>query len=192
MKLHISPGAAVAAALIYFWGDWPEIAALAVPVAVHELGHITLMKAVGYDIRSLNAEICGLCISYSGSTGTFGDILAAAAGPTAGIMYALAASWAASRFDSRWLSLSAGISWVLSVFNLLPIMPLDGWRILKPVLISIQGYSTGERITETVSSAGAVLFFVYGLWLLSCRHVIEVCAAGLWLLLYQLNDNVRA
>lgn len=191
MKLRIDPGAAVLGALFYFFSDWKEVTAMAVPIAVHELGHLAALKAEGMDIRSLRAELNGFCISYSGSRNTAEDIIAAAAGPAAGIIYAVTASWMSNRVGNQWLALSAGISWILSLFNLLPINPLDGGRISRGILTVFIGSTKGETAAAMVSAAGAALIFACGLWLLSRQHGIAVCVAGAWLILYQINDPFR-
>ena len=188
MKLRIDPGAAVLGALVYFFSDWKEITAAAVPIAVHELGHLAAIKAEGMDIRSLRAGLNGFCISYSGSRNTAEDIIAAAAGPATGIIYALIASWMSNRAGNQWFAQSAGISWILSLFNLLPINPLDGGRILRGISALFFGSEKGESAAAVISTAGAAIIFACGLWLLSRQHGIAVCIAGAWLILYQIND----
>lgn len=188
MKLRIGPAAAVVGALFYFFSDWKEITAMAVPIVVHELGHLAVLKAEGMDIRSLRAEWNGFCISYVGNGGTGADIIAAAAGPFAGMIYAVAASRMANRSGDQWLAMSAGISWILSLFNLLPIDPLDGGHIFKGILTLLAGSAKSEAAAAAVSTVGAALVFACGLWLLTVQHGAGLCVAGAWLILYQIKD----
>ena len=69
-------------------------------------------------VRGIRLQLKGFCIDYCGYTGAAGHALAAAAGPLAGLAYALAASGLAQRLESDWLGLTAGISLLLSLFNL--------------------------------------------------------------------------
>ena len=188
MKLRIDPAAAVVGALVYFFSDWKEITAMAVPIAVHELSHLAVLKAEGMDVRSLRAEWNGFCISYGGNDRTGADIIAAAAGPVAGMIYAIAASRMANQIGDPWLATSAGISLLLSLFNLLPIEPLDGGHIFRGILALFVGSAKSAAAASTVSTVGAALVFACGLGLLTVQQGVGLCIAGAWLILYQIKD----
>ena len=125
-RIKISAGALILAALIYYTADFGTLACVAVPVLIHELGHIVCLRLLGLRICGFRAELRGLCMGYSGCTSGFGRMLAAAAGPAAGGLYALIASYAGKIYGSDWLLCSAGVSVILTAFNLLPALPLDG------------------------------------------------------------------
>lgn len=84
------------------------------PVLIHELGHIVCLRLLGLRICGFKAELRGLCMGYAGCTSGFGRILAAAAGPAAGGLYALIASYAGKIYGSDWLLCSAGVSVILT------------------------------------------------------------------------------
>ena len=90
--LRIGSGAVLLAAFLYYIGRPPELAAVLLPAAVHELGHILALELLGLRIKGFRIELRGFCIEYCGYTGAVGHALAAAAGPAAGLVYALAAS----------------------------------------------------------------------------------------------------
>ncbi len=192
MRLKIEPGAVVAASLVYFFSDWTEITATAAAIAVHELGHLAALKAFRLDVCSLRAELSGMCISYRGGGGTAANIIAAAAGPLMGLLYAFASSRVSAAAGEAWFALSSGISCILSLFNLLPIMPLDGGRILSEILTAICGEVKAARVSLAAGILFSAALFAWGVWCLAVRRDITVYAAGAWLLVLQLKDLSQA
>lgn len=184
-KLHIGAGAVLAAALLYFFLDTETLWAIALPVAAHELGHVLAFRLIGLRITSFRAELKGLCIDYCGFCGTAGHIFAAAAGPAAGLAYAFAASHWAKLTGSETAALSAGISLLLSAFNLLPVLPLDGGRIFSRAACGMLGIRRGEKLTERVGLAISGAMLAAGLLLLWKGQGAGLGMAALWLLLAQ-------
>ena len=86
----------------------------------------------------------------------------------------------AKRLGGEYLQFSGTISLWLSLFNLLPVLPLDGGRILELL--------AGEKIARAVSLTGAVLFLVDGIVLLALYRVPAPATVGLWLLLCQFRN----
>lgn len=184
-KIRISAGALLLAAAVYYFCDGRTIAALLLPVMAHELGHIVTLKLLGFSLRSFSAELKGLCIGYCGSCGAVGHAMAAAAGPMAGLMYAAAASWAGGRIQSDWLCLSAGVSLILSVFNMLPALPLDGGRVFTVLAAAFLGERRGTAAADALGFACSALLLAAGVWLMLRGKGIALAAAATWLLLYQ-------
>lgn len=184
-RIHISPGAVLVAALLFFFLDPGTLWALLLPAAAHELGHVLALRLMGMRIRGFRAEMKGLCIDYFGFCGTGGHIFVAAAGPLAGLAYAFAASCAARLFDSDMAALSAGISLLLSAFNMLPVLPLDGGRIFSRAACALLGAGRGERLSQKVGFALSAAALTAGLLLLWQGYGAGLSLAALWLLLAQ-------
>lgn len=184
-RFQVSAGAALLAAGIYYIGDPSVIAAVLLPVLVHELGHLIVLRLLGLRVCGFRMELKGFCIDYRGYTGAAGHALAAAAGPAAGLVYAWAASTAGSRLNHDWLCLSAGASLILSVFNLLPALPLDGGRILAQLSCAVLGQPRGTRLTERCGFAVGALLLAGGIWMMLAGRGAALCLAATWLLLYQ-------
>ena len=181
----VSTGVLLLAAGIVYLARPGEAAAVLLPTAVHELGHLTALWLLGLRVKGFRAELRGFCIEYCGYTGALGHALAAAAGPMAGFAYALAASLAAERTGSAWWSLSAGVSLLLSTFNLLPALPLDGGRILLQLSAAVLGERRGQRLTELAGLAVGGALLALGIWLMLQGRGFALLIAAIWLLLYQ-------
>ena len=149
-------------------------------VVVHELGHIAALSLLGFRIKGIELEPAGLKINYAGSSGVSKEILSALAGPMAGMFFS-----AILLLIFKDYKLSADISVIYSLFNLLPIMPLDGGRALKSYLDFTLELDKAEKLGFTVSTVFSMLIAVAGLAMMMAGEGGGMFAAGLWLLLLQ-------
>lgn len=184
-RFSISPAALLLGVLLYCTASFPELAALLPPVIVHELGHLVVLRLYGLRIRHVSADLRGLCIEYGGLCAPLGHAVSALAGPAAGFAYAFAASYFARRSGNEILTLSAGVSLLLSLFNLLPILPLDGGRIFSILTAELLGGRRGDALTKAVSLALATALLMAGTWLMWRGEGAGLTLAALWLLLSQ-------
>ena len=176
LRWELSGAGALLFALAYFLDNHGLIAALLPAAAVHELGHVLVLWLCRASIRRVRVGAFGVELDYSGPLEPSELLLAAAAGPAAGLIFALTAK----RLGGEYLQFSGTISLWLSLFNLLPVLPLDGGRILELL--------AGEKIARAVSLTGAVLFLVDGIVLLALYRVPAPATVGLWLLLCQFRN----
>ena len=168
LELRISPFALLAASLMYFFDEEGLYAAMLPAAAVHELGHFAALKSGGIRLRRLSFGAGGLEMDYWGSLSGLTGAAAIAAGPIFGLIYGLLVF-----SHLEYFRLSGWISLALSLFNLLPVLPLDGGRLLTMAM--------GRR-GEIISRGMSVCAAVAGLWLLLSQGIFTPFALGVWLL----------
>lgn len=188
--LAVSFGAILLGALLYSTASYTELAAILAPVIIHELGHIVMLRLCGLPIRRFSADLGGLCIEYGGIATPLEHCVCAFAGPAAGLAYAFAASYFASRSGNEVLTLSAGVSFLLSLFNLLPVLPLDGGRIFSAALGALLGSRRGDALTKAVGLVLSTALLAAGTWLMWRGEGTALLLAALWLLIAQPDKAV--
>ena len=177
IRWHISPGALLLWAAVYFFDSQGLVSALVPAALVHELGHLAAMALCRVRVRQVRLDCFGVELDYAGLLRGPRALLCLAAGPAAGICYALALP--AMGLGSEYWRLSGAVSFCLSLFNLLPVLPLDGGRILLEL--------AGERVCGVLSRVFAALAVLWGAAQLVKNHSPIPMAMGLWMMLYQWN-----
>lgn len=181
--LSMDPLSAALLAVALYFLELRSIAALTAAVVVHELGHLAALRLLGLRIRAFRSEAQGFCIDYEGETTRLGNIVAALAGPAAGLVLAFALSALAAYTVSSFCALTAGVSLLLSLFNLLPVCRLDGGRIAWLLLPALFGEAAGDRAARALSAVTAAVLFALGLCVLLAGHGAGLIIAASWLIL---------
>lgn len=181
--LSMDPLSAALLAVALYFLELRSIAALTAAVVVHELGHLAALRLLGLRIRAFRSEAQGFCIDYEGETTRLGHIVAALAGPAAGLVLAFALSALAAYTVSSFCALTAGVSLLLSLFNLLPVCRLDGGRIAWLLLPALFGEAAGDRAARALSAVTAAVLFALGLCVLLTGHGAGLIIAASWLIL---------
>ena len=184
--LTVSPSALVLlAAFLLLSRGLTLPAALLSAALCHELAHVLTLHALHAPPRRLTLSATGaeLYVPDLHRLSYGGELLAAAAGPAVNLVLA-----AALGLLGRWgepLYLLAGAQAVLGCFNLLPILPLDGGRMLWLALCWGTDPFLADRVTQAVSLAAAGLLTVAGAalarrspFLLWTAAALLVCAAA--------------
>ena len=185
LPVQIGAGAALLLAAVCCLGDLGTLTAVLLPILAHELGHLLALWLLRMPVRRFRVELRGFCIEYGGAAGALAHSFIAAAGPLAGLIYALLCSHYARETGSDWLCLTAGVSLVLSGFNLLPALPLDGGCILLRLSGAVLGEKRGRLVTEVCGLLVASGMLGGGLYLLSQGRGAALLVAALWLLFSQ-------
>jgi len=148
-------GASVAG---YAWLFSFEFALLLIACLVaHEYGHVKAMQYFGIKTKGiyLIPFVGGLAVSDDKINTRWQDVVISIMGPVFGLFMSLACWLLYAITDMELFAGAAVLSSLLNLFNLLPILPLDGGHILKSISFSMRSW-----VGLGVCMAGIVL----GLW----------------------------
>ena len=176
----MTAGAILLLSALVFFCDSATLLALALATAAHELGHWAVLCALGARVSRICADAGGLCMEHSGALSRGAEIAAALAGPLAGALLCVLCALAGERTGSTFLYEVAGVSAALTVFNLLPALPLDGGRVLE-TLCGTRAVAVSGLITALLLlSAGlAMVLLGMGAWCLAAAAVLTLYQAHL-------------
>jgi Zn-dependent protease len=107
-------------------------------IFIHELGHFIAMKMFGYtDVKMFFVPMLGALVSGSKRTVSQRQrAIITLAGPIPGIAIGSVLYWLGMKNDDPFLIRSADIFIFLNAFNLLPLTPLDGGRLIETLFFS--------------------------------------------------------
>jgi Zn-dependent protease len=136
------------------------IAAITVVVFVHELGHFLAMKAFGYrDPTIFFLPFLGAATAGEKPDATVREeVLVLLAGPMPGLLLGLVLLAVAPASGSPVLTAFAWTFLAINLFNLLPVYPLDGGRIVHRLLLA--GSAVADLLFRVLALA-ALGYFAY-------------------------------
>ena len=158
-------GASVAA---YSWLFSFQFAlALIACLVFHEYGHIRAMKYFGMKTKGiyLIPFMGGLALSDEKINTRWQDVVISIMGPTFGLLMSIMALIAYWLTGNVFFAGLAAFNALLNLFNLLPILPLDGGHILKSISFSMNSVM-GLTACIAGAAVGVYLSYTLGLALL--------------------------
>lgn len=151
--------------------------------AVHELGHIFVIRLVGESIKGIRLTAIGAELMLARPLGYWQEGLCALAGPGANLLLALVCC------NFRGGLTFAGLNLALAVFNLLPVGRLDGGRAVHCTLALLAGPDAADRVgrwLDCLCTAGAL---AAGLLLAALGGNFTLLLVAFWLLALFLRQN---
>lgn len=133
----------IAAFYLVFKWDFKYVLVLTVVIFIHELGHLTAMKLFKYkDLSLFFIPLLGaLASGQKDEISQKQKVIVALSGPLPGVIIGTIVWIVSMRSGSEFLNRCGNIFIYLNLFNLLPIMPLDGGRIIKSLF-----FESNEKI----------------------------------------------
>ncbi len=159
---------------------------------VHESGHWAAMNAFGYKnmrmffIPFFGAAVSGRNLNVSG----WKKAAVALMGPVPSILLSILIAVIGVRFDIKWLVELSLLSLVINLFNLVPILPLDGGQTMQAVVFS------RSRFLDVLARLVAVLAFftlaaALGEWILLGLAIFMAIGIPLSYRLAKLTEDLR-
>lgn len=173
LALTVSPGFLLLAATVYFVGGFGALAALAAAALAHELGHLAAMFMAGASVRGIRITACGPVIEYGGDITVREEMGILAAGPMAGLFFAALCFIT----DIPFLCYTGAIALFAAMFNLLPVLPMDGGRLAQYALETVMDERTAGVILRVVGTLCAIGVLCTGV----CIRSFTAAAVGIWM-----------
>ena len=152
---------------------------------IHESGHLMAAYILSAKPKELTVSCFGMRLRVSDSLQhPSQEVLIALAGPLMNLMHSVLL------YVLPVNTIYAKLHIVMVVFNLLPVLPLDGGRILHAVIFDLFQPLIVARIETVVFACAFVPLFVLGGWLaLTPPHNITLLIVGVYLLILKVFYN---
>lgn len=217
MKIQVNLKIFIFAAIFFITGQIETYGILMFFALIHELGHLIAGILMGFKPCALKIMPMGIAIEFeilpkeyntkimNGNLLKLKKILIALAGPLVNILIVLLLMFTTSGNENIVSYIYANI--LIAIFNLLPIYPLDGGRILNGIINLRFGYIESIKLTNKISNICiiiltaissiaiyyfkniAILFIIVYLWILI---IIENRRYDMKMNIYKILQNEKS
>ncbi len=153
--------------------NWQFAVLLIACLVFHEYGHLRAMKKMGIKTKGiyLIPFFGGAAVQEEWCKTRWEEVYIAMMGPVYGLIMTLAFYAIYLATDSHTMAAAASFSALLNLFNLLPIYPMDGGRVIKGIAFSI-GSRIGIAVLALSIAFGVYLMFTFHLALLGLLTIL--------------------
>ena len=181
-KIFVSPWVVLLLASFVLLSSPLVLSAVLLAALVHELGHYALLRCLGGEIECIRISPFGadMRIRNRERLSYAGEMLAVAAGPTVNILSAFLVAAAGKWADVAYVF--AGAQLVLGLFNLLPVLPLDGGTLVWLLAAWLADPFVADRVCRKIGLITLLLLLLGGYLLLhheSGSPFLLIGAAGI-------------
>lgn len=138
VKAEVSPYVLIYLALAAVIIPLRWLGALLIASAVHEAGHLLMLKLMNVSISKLSIDLSGAKI-HIGNMSYGQELLCACAGPVAGALLICC---------GKYYPELAICAFCQSIYNLLPILPYDGGRVLRCLSVMLFPQNVAQGIQQ--------------------------------------------
>lgn len=171
---------------------WQDLLILVGVLLFHELGHMTAMKLLKYtDLKMFFIPFLGAAVSGKNSNPTaLKSCIVSLMGPLPGILLSVGLYYLFFLTKNYWLFKTAQVMMLLNVFNLLPIMPLDGGRFVDVLFVNRRYF----RFAFSFLGAATFLFLAASVhdFLLGFLGVVTIYAGLVNLKLHSISSELKS
>lgn len=177
--------------LFYFTKQIEMYAMIMIFAIIHELGHLLAGLLMGMKPEKIEIMPFGVSISFKinvkeynrkikrGNIFEIKKIIVALAGPITNFIIILITS--NSKLDLIKSILIIYTNFLIMIFNLLPIYPLDGGRILKGILHIVLGKRKSEKYINIISKITVIVITAISSILILYVHNISILLIDMYL-----------
>lgn len=163
-------------------------------VAIHELFHLFAALLLGVRVKSVIVMPFGITLRLQDGyiRQPYKEVLVCLAGPFANVLMLMAVQLLRELFPwaEQSLFFFAGLNWAMLLLNLLPVLPLDGGRVLKALLTHSWGFVNAFNLLRRLTRVFAVILFVMGgILLVVTRLNVTLLLIGGFLFFHILEEN---
>ena len=150
----------------YFAGWLQQSLILFASVLLHELGHVFAAKKMGIQVYEVELLPYG-GVARMEELSKFGGAaegIVSVAGPA--VSLAIAGAFYLFRDFSGVMEAVYSYNLIICFFNLIPIIPLDGGKLARNIMIFFMGYKQATRILVLAGRAAAFILLGYNIYML--------------------------
>ncbi|PZD94126.1 Zn-dependent protease [Paenibacillus sambharensis] len=172
-------------------GYFVELLVLFSIVLIHEAGHVLAAQSFGWRIREVRLLPFGGVAETeeAGTVPALEEAVVAAAGPLQNLWMG-AAAWALGAwggFDAGWSEYIWKANLMIGLFNLLPVLPLDGGKLLSALLSCTSSYYRSLYMVTRLSLAVSLIIILYACYLPAHHGTIQLNLLAIGIFLFVSN-----
>lgn len=130
-------------------------------IIFHELAHILLASIYGYELRRINIRLAGLNAVFKNRINGIKGIIVYLAGPLSNVILAILFKNIKIVFE---------INIALALINMLPVAPLDGYNVLKLILIESIGENMAKKYIKIIQKTIEIMILILSLFICFKKH----------------------
>jgi stage IV sporulation protein FB len=169
--------------LLFAWLPFSYVIAIFISILVHELAHAYVANKLGYNVFKVYIGLFNGAAEMNLSQIHERDsIKIVAAGPLSNlILFFASLIFVSAGYSNQFITDFANVNLLLLIFNIIPIYPLDGGRLLRDGLyLLIKNRKLSVTISSYVSLALSSLLLVFAI---STMNILLGIFAGLFIYL---------
>ena len=125
-------------------------------IIMHELSHMIMALILNVDIEEITLLPFGVNAKYSGRINMLNEFLIAIIGPIATLFFAFV-----YQNDTYFK-----INFLILLFNLIPIYPLDGGRIIRVFFVRVLGQKLGNKLNKLLNHFFMSVLIFFAIYML--------------------------